>query len=296
MIEEGEHNDDDDDNMTRLQNNMDQRYGGPDTFRSSSLEAIPSPPSSVAEGSDISNNVVRCIGIPHPLPGSVVFHGKGRFTRSDGLIYQGEFQRGLASGVGKETLSNGQEVYSGEFVDGLRHGVGTLMENYPDSDGRCDCRCEEGGQDEVNADNDTNSITASNTNNGEGVDPGPDAAAGGTVSAPSPTANTDGLSSHSTNNILLPENTTNATKQCAGCNCQDKPTKTKRRYSSGVWCSGRFEIEDSRGTVHSNEFIEEGSTTVAAPTEADDDKNQSKLRASLTRTTWDMLDEKWLGI
>ena len=137
VVEEGVDNDDD---VTHLQNN--QRYG-------SSLEAIPSPPSSV--GSDISNNVVRCIGIPHPLPGSVVFHGKGLFTRSDGLVYDGEFPKGLANGVGKESLSNGQQVYSGEFVDGLRHGVGTLMENHPDSDEGCgcDCQCEEGGQDKL---------------------------------------------------------------------------------------------------------------------------------------------------
>eukprot|EP00984_Skeletonema_dohrnii_P005346 scaffold1875_cov146-Skeletonema_dohrnii-CCMP3373.AAC.6 len=57
------------------------------------------------------------------------------------MRYKGEFDHGLANGVGKEIIPNfggdGESVYQGEFVNGLRHGVGTLMEdvvNHDDDD------------------------------------------------------------------------------------------------------------------------------------------------------------------
>jgi hypothetical protein len=59
------------------------------------------------------------IGTRTPLPGSVLFHGTGRFSR-DGYIYHGEFSYGLAHGWGKETLSNKGVVFRGKFCKGMR--------------------------------------------------------------------------------------------------------------------------------------------------------------------------------
>ena len=52
------------------------------------LTSSSTPPAS--GNSDMSISNLR-IGVSNPLPGSVVFHGKGRLERSDGLVYQGEF-------------------------------------------------------------------------------------------------------------------------------------------------------------------------------------------------------------
>ena len=76
----------------------------------------------------------KVIGITSPLPDNVLFNGTGKFMKANGYVYQGEFMSGLASGVGKEILSNGSGVYYGEFWEGLRHGVGTLIEYFSDND------------------------------------------------------------------------------------------------------------------------------------------------------------------
>ena len=216
-------------------------------------EKIPSAPSS--GGSDTSN-IARCIGFLNQLPGSVVFHGKGRFTRSDGLIYNGEFTNGLANGVGKETLTNVGHVYTGEFQDGLRHGLGTLMEPYTSHNE------EEKGDDRLEAN--------------QNVDHGPDAAAGGstTLSDQDSTGAVFGSVASTftpTSSINEPEDTT-----------EDTPQQSKMVVRTGVWCAGQFEIEDSRGTVcrENNEFKEES--------------RADSSDATNTSTTWDNLDAKWL--
>ena len=118
--------------------------------------------------------------------------------------------------------------------------------------------------------------------------------------------------------------TSTTTLQCKKCHCrhrhQQQTKRKKQRYSSGVWCAGQYEIEDCRGTVHpdSNEFTEESRGVVAVATAAattsiatlgatrsdgnnenngnDGSSSGSSMVVSLNRTTWDMLDEKWLGI
>jgi len=196
----------------RTGNESMQKKGGNNNTKydtlTAKLDGMPSPPSS--SGSVMSNSVanhfkkhslIAIIGIPRPLPGSVLFHGKGRFARSDGLVYEGEFHHGLANGVGKEIfVSNGQEgTYYGEFSGGLRHGVGTLMEDCKEE--KCDCQCENEGDDcgdesgqmllenhefvsrlDVN-ENCNNSSTDDVSNNNQSIDPGPDFAAGGTKSS-----------------------------------------------------------------------------------------------------------------
>jgi len=212
-------------------------------------EKIPSPPPS--GGSDTT------IGISTPLPGSVVFHGKGRFTRYDGLVYNGEFINGLANGVGKETLTKVGHVYTGEFQDGLRHGLGTLMEPYAsqneeESDGRLE--------------------------SSQNVDPGPDAAAGGTLSTTLSDQDSTGAIFGSVASSFTPTSSINEPEDTT----EDTPQQSKMAVRTGVWCAGTFEIEDSRGTVcrKNNEFTEESRA------DASDVTN--------TSTTWDNLDAKWL--
>ena len=243
---------------------------------------ISSPPAS--GNSDVSINNLR-IGVSNPLPGSVVFHGKGRLERSNGLVYQGEFENGLAGGVGKETSSTG--VYSGEFYNGLRHGVGTLMEEYYIEE------CPECGDDSNTTteenDDETESLSSGERKNSSqfDVDTGPDAAAGGSAAdslSSLPTAHNSSRAiasdiNDNTNDHATSAPSHNDAKQCKSC--KGKLTRTKKqRYSSGVWIAGHIEVEDSRGTVDQgkNQFIEEAAATTS------------------TGTTWDLLDEKWLGV
>ena len=200
--------------------------------------------------------------MPNPLPGSVVFHGKGRFTRADGLVYNGEFMNGLANGVGKETLTNVGHVYTGEFQDGLRHGLGTLMEPHSSQSE------EEEGDHRL----DTN----------QSVDPGPDAAAGGALSSPNEDASSvqdsTGAIFGSVASSFTPTSSLNEPED----NTEEISQRSKMTVRTGIWCAGTFEIEDSRGTVcrKNNKFTEES--------RADDSD------VTNTSTTWDNLDAKWL--
>jgi len=193
-------------------------------------EKIPSAPSS---GGSETSNIARCIGISTPLPGSVVFHGKGRFTRSDGLVYNGEFINGLANGVGKESLTNIGHVYTGEFQDGLRHGLGTLMEPYTSqSEAEIDDRLE----------------------SSQSIDPGPDAAAGGALSTTLSDQDSTGAIFGSIPSSFTQTSSLNELKD----NTEDTLQQSKMVVRTGIWCAGTFEIEDSRGTVcrKNNEFTE----------------------------------------
>jgi len=290
----------------------EKNHVGVGVMRTSLL--LPSTSTSIGNN-NLGSNRPKVIGIPHTLPGSVVFHGSGRFSRPDGLVYQGDFLHGLANGVGKETSAHGRGVYHGEFCDGLRHGVGTLMEDYEEEsddggglEGDCNCDCEEDVDERLHdqqeqgdeflsrsedADNavsstetDDNASTLEDNNDVDRIrsDHGPDFAAGGPQAAQTPT--------------LCP---------CRQCNPrrsrQQIQTKSKKkRYSSGVWCAGQCEIEDCRGTVHpeSNEFTEDASSacasTIATSSLASGKSVLNDSFSSLNRTTWDMLDEKWLGI
>ena len=148
----------------------------------------------------LSSGSGNIIGIQQPLPGSVLFHGNGRFARSDGLVYQGEFARGLAHGVGRETLPNEQGIYYGEFCDGLRHGVGTLVEVHSEGSAEggesCNCQCasvggEENEESAAAAENCSDNISsADNINSDQSLDHGPDFAAGGSqpTSPPPPSS------------------------------------------------------------------------------------------------------------
>ncbi len=54
-----------------------------------------------------------------------LFHGKGKFTWSDGVIYEGEFYRNQMQGQGTYYYTDGS-VYVGAVKDGKRHGQGKL--------------------------------------------------------------------------------------------------------------------------------------------------------------------------
>lgn len=233
----------------------------------------------------------RVIGISIPLPGSVLFHGNGTFVRySDGMRYKGEFDRGLAHGVGKEIIPNfggdGESVYQGEFMNGLRHGVGTLMEDVINDDyvGDCDegdAYCEQCHYELLAAEKEY-----------DGKDNGPDFAAGGGNQQ-----DEDDLLDDEHDAQSVDEDTTRksqsasspsqpASKACNGC-IRCKPSlqhKRKQRYSSGVWCAGQFEVQDVVGIVRhssdgSTEFVEDSTPSIIS-----------------AGTTWDLLPEKWLGL
>ena len=51
-------------------------------------------------------------------------HGKGKHTRSDGVIYDGDFRDGEYYGYGK--LSSPNETYEGDFRHGKYYGYGIL--------------------------------------------------------------------------------------------------------------------------------------------------------------------------
>lgn len=54
-----------------------------------------------------------------------MFHGKGKFTWSDGVTYEGDFYRNRIQGQGSYTFTDGS-IYVGEVKDGKRHGQGKL--------------------------------------------------------------------------------------------------------------------------------------------------------------------------
>ncbi|RYG98470.1 hypothetical protein EON65_51375 [archaeon] len=54
-----------------------------------------------------------------------LFHGKGKFTWSDGVTYEGEFKLNALHGKGTYTYADGS-VYAGDISDGKRHGQGKL--------------------------------------------------------------------------------------------------------------------------------------------------------------------------
>jgi len=290
---------------------------------------------------EVKKHPQNAIGVPPPgLPGSVLFHGRGRFARpADGSSYEGEFANGLANGVGREILPRGGGTYVGEFRDGLRHGVGTLMEDYssdeddddddrgsgaedrhgssigefddrPAKEGEIDC---DGGDADMGGD--------------QSVDTGPDFAAGVTKSSTADNAltpnsnavgsmaspprgsgsNSSSAPRHGSSTNLEPKTPRTLDPQsCGDSHRQVTKRKKKQRVSSGVWCAGQLEIEDCRGTVHSdkNEFREESHADVAirvtASTASGDGSgsaggDSTSVATSLNRTTWDMLDGKWLG-
>lgn len=260
----------------------------------------------------------RVIGISNPLPGSVLFHGNGKFTRYTPIemSYKGEFYYGMAHGVGKEIVFNhcgvgvggggggggiggGMSVYQGEFRNGMRHGVGVIMEEVDDNDEKgedeyCDkCNCTLLASDESHDDN----IKA------RSLDDGPDFAAGGSNKQEEEEEEQQQHQEDDDNendSRSLDESSTKRSrpasslsqpisKPCKGCGqnimLHQRQPRRKQRYSSGVWCAGQFEIQDVVGTVRhssdgSKEFVE--------------DKKPSSVTS--TGTTWDMIPEKWLGL
>ena len=273
--------------------------------KSSSFSSIPSinantPINSAPSSGSVATSVAlstRVIGTSNPLPGSVVFHGNGTFTRcSDGMKYKGEFYKGLAHGVGKEITPNdnsewgegendsGMSIYQGEFLNGLRHGVGTIIEDVIDNDDEYD----EGDRSDYCEQCNGNANTRLDAN-------GPDFAAGGSFSDENdPDESATRRRSQSSPLSFSPQT---ISKPCKGCGeyimtlAPQQPKQRRQRYSSGVWCAGQFEVQDVVGTVRhssdgSKEFVEDttpSSNIIMSPT-------------SGNGTTWDMLPEKWLGL
>ena len=54
------------------------------------------------------------------------FHGQGNL-RTTGGVYVGEFENGVRSGVGKQTLRMKKAVYEGEYKNGRMHGKGVYQ-------------------------------------------------------------------------------------------------------------------------------------------------------------------------
>lgn len=257
---------------------------------------INSAPSSGSVATSVALST-RVIGTSTPLPGSVVFHGNGTFTRySDGMRYKGEFYKGLAHGVGKEITPNnnlewsegendsGMSIYQGEFLNGLRHGVGTIIEDVIDNDNEYD---EGDNSDYCEQCNGNNVNTRADAN-------GPDFAAGGSFSDEN---DSDESATRRRSQSALSFSPQTISTPCKGCgeyiqtSSPQQPKQRRQRYSSGVWCAGQFEVQRVVGTVRhssdgSKEFVEDKSPSsdiIMSP-------------ASGNGTTWDMLPEKWLGL
>jgi len=56
------------------------------------------------------------------------FHGKGKITTPEGLVFEGEFQNGFRQKYGTIFYEDGS-VYTGELEDWTRQGLGKLEEN-----------------------------------------------------------------------------------------------------------------------------------------------------------------------
>ena len=52
-------------------------------------------------------------------------HGKGKYSWSDGTVYEGDWDQGKISGKGKLIWSSGAK-YEGDFSGGYLHGIGTM--------------------------------------------------------------------------------------------------------------------------------------------------------------------------
>lgn len=85
-------------------------------------------------------------------------------------------------------------------------------------------------------------------------------------------------------------------------NTANHPTNTKnsrilkQRYSSGVWIAGQYEIEDSRCFMKNNKREEEAVVVDNGEVISRAENEKAACSPSLNRTTWDLLDEKWLGL
>jgi hypothetical protein len=212
------------------------------------------------------------------------------------MKYKGEFYKGLAHGVGKEITPNnnlewgegtkdgGMSIYQGEFLNGLRHGVGTIIEDVIDYEDEYD----EGDSSDYCEQCNGNAKTRLDDN-------GPDFAAGGSFSDENDSD--ESATRRRSQSSVLSFSPQTISKPCKGCgeyimtSAPQQPKQRRKRYSSGVWCAGQFEVQDVVGTVRhssdgSKEFVEDktpSSDIIMSP-------------ASGNGTTWDMLPEKWLGL
>jgi hypothetical protein len=220
-----------------------------------------------------------------------------------------------------QILPENKGVYYGEFLNGLRHGVGTLIDyTYDEEDGAAvndqdlDCtpcafndgqedgcahhsqhHAQDGSMHSINLEDDTEN----SSNNG------PDFAAGVLYNSLSTTTSDHHEAFVSQTGNASTENTSNVhLQQSASCttNQSNQQGKTKhpknrnrilkQRYSSGVWIAGQYEIEDSRCFMQNNnqEEVDTGDQI------SRDEDEKVAASPSLNRTTWDLLDEKWLGL
>ena len=276
-------------------NNTPHRRKSPSTSSANTTPINSAPSSGNITTASLSTN--RVIGTSNPLPGSVLFHGIGTYVRySDGMRYKGEFDHGLADGVGKEIIPNfggdGESVYQGEFVNGWRHGVGTLMEDVvvnDDDDDDMDNSEEEGDE----YCEQCHRILLTTDEEYDGTENGPDFAAGGSNQQDEDHQLDDEYNTRydddeittgrSQSASLLSQPVSKSCSACVGRTSSPRPRR-KQRYSSGVWCAGQFEVQDVVGIVsHSSdgrkEFVEDSTPSVMS-----------------AGTTWDLLPEKWLGL
>lgn len=256
-------------------------------------------------------------GLAQGVGKEILPHGRG--------VYYGEFWDGLRHGVGtlmeyywEEEDSSDTEKCDSHLVDDSSKEVG---------DHRiCD---QEAGSVILADETRSTGNKSSNTSNNNG----PDFAAGGSSSSSiaddHPPLNRDTTSSSITmsknENTCSPEalplssrTSPKLSRQRSDnkksphlhntCHQNNHNHKTrKQRYSSGVWVAGQYEIEDSRGVVHpgSNQVVEDnilptsdtdGNQNTDSNIDANEENDRGTSSSSLTRTTWDLLPEKWLGL
>lgn len=56
-------------------------------------------------------------------------HGKGKYTYSSELSFEGSYSHGVKSGKGTITNKDGTLSYQGDFKNGLPHGMGRSYRN-----------------------------------------------------------------------------------------------------------------------------------------------------------------------
>ena len=221
-------------------------------------------------------------------------------------------------------MSNGAGVYYGEFWEGLRHGVGTLIEYFSDNDEidatkdsididdeehECLQSCSSGEEDDrkIEAqDISLHSINLDECLSHNNSDNGPDFAAGGSsllsiISDEHTTTNAEDPSpKNNSNTYNSSEQEANPlSKVCSKASSKrNSKTQRKQRFSSGVWVAGQYEIVDSRDLFHGSHKVKETDVNVSNENldHSSNGKNNVVSSPSLNRTTWDLLDEKWLGL
>ena len=212
-------------------------------------------------------------------------------------------------------MSNGAGVYYGEFWEGLRHGVGTLIEYFSDNDEidatkdsidiDDEASCSLGEEDDRKIE--TQSINLDECLSHNNSDNGPDFTARGSsllsrISDEHTTTNAEAAppkNNSNTNNSSEQEPNPLSKVYSKASLKRNSKTQRKERFSSGVWVAGQYEIVDSRDLFHGSHKVKETDFNVSNENldhSIINGENNVVSSPSLNRTTWDLLDEKWLGL